>query len=129
LSSQPSEDSTSPEGPAAAASARPTPARQKTAAAAASSAGRADTGSASTQARFEQAARLERSDPERALALYAGVQRGTDSWARHALFAQGRLEAARGNKVEARRLLQQYVTRYPHGANGDDARLLLDQMR
>jgi hypothetical protein len=127
-SAQPNEGSDSPESPEAAVSARPAPVRPKPAAATAS-AGRADAASVSNQARFEQAARLERSDPARALALYASVQRGTDSWARHALFAQGRLEAARGNKAEARRLLQQYVTRFPHGANGDDARLLLDQMR
>jgi hypothetical protein len=129
LSSEPSEELVSPDSPAGAVSGRHAPARQKLAPPAAPSSGRADAAMASTQARFEQAARLERSDPARALALYASVQRGADSWAQHALFAQGRLQAARGNKAEARRLLQQYVTRFPQGANGDDARLLLDQMR
>jgi hypothetical protein len=129
LSSEPSDGPASPASPAGAVPGRQAAVRQKVAATAAAPSGRADAATASTQARFEEAARLERSDPARALALYASVQRGADSWAQHALFAQGRLQAARGNKAEARRLLQQYVTRFPQGANGDDARLLLDQMR
>jgi hypothetical protein len=129
LSSEPSDGPASSASAAGAVPGRQAAVRQKIAATGAASSGRADAASASTQARFEEAARLERSDPARALALYASVQRGADSWAQHALFAQGRLQAARGNKAEARRLLQQYVTRFPQGANGDDARLLLDQMR
>ncbi len=83
----------------------------------------------STQRRFEQAARLERSDPVRALALYRSIGSGADSWAQNAHFAQGRLEAARGNRAEARRVLTAYLARYPQGANADDARAVLERLR
>jgi FecR protein len=83
----------------------------------------------STQRRFEQAARLERSDPARALALYRSIGSGADSWAQNAHFAQGRLEAARGSRAEARRVLTAYLARYPQGANADDARAVLERLR
>jgi hypothetical protein len=83
----------------------------------------------SRQARFEQATLLERTDPSRAIALYRSIEGGADSWAKHALYAHGRLEAARGNSEEARRLLRQYLARFPKGANSADARAVLDRLR
>jgi hypothetical protein len=83
----------------------------------------------SAQARFEQAARLERADPGQATALYRTLETGTDSWAQNALYARGRLEAARGNTTEARKVLERYMARFPKGANHDDARALLQRLR
>jgi len=84
---------------------------------------------ASPQAQFEEAARLERTDPAQASALYRALAAGSGSWAQNALFASGRLEAARGNPGEARRLLEQYLARFPKGANADDARAVLERLR
>lgn len=84
---------------------------------------------ASPQAQFEEAARLERTDAAQASALYRALAAGSGSWAQNALFAGGRLEAARGNPVEARRLLEQYLARFPKGANADDARAVLERLR
>jgi hypothetical protein len=109
---QPARSAPSPNAPAAAATAED-----------------GDAARLSAQARFEQAARLERSDPARAGALYRAIATGSDSWAQNALYAQGRLEAARGNRAEARRLLNQYLARFPKGANADDARALLERLR
>jgi hypothetical protein len=83
----------------------------------------------SAQARFEQAARLERADPGQATALYRTLETGSDSWAQNALYARGRLEAARGNTTEARKVLERYMARFPKGANRDDARALLQRLR
>ena len=81
------------------------------------------------QARFEAAAALERSEPARAEDLYRGLENGSGSWAQHALFAHGRLEAARGNTAEARQLLERYLTRFPKGPNSQDARSVLERLR
>jgi hypothetical protein len=75
--------------------------------------------------RFEAAARLERTDPARAVALYAQLAAGGGSWGANALFAQARLEADRGRGAEARRLAEQYLSRFPKGPNAADARVLL----
>ncbi|HEX6277558.1 MAG TPA: FecR domain-containing protein [Polyangiaceae bacterium] len=83
----------------------------------------------SRQALFEEATLLERSDPERAARLYANLQSGGDSWAQNALYAWGRLEATRGNRGEARRLLERYLERYPSGSNAEDARAVLTRLR
>jgi TolA-binding protein len=77
---------------------------------------------------FEQATRLERSDPERASRLYRSLESGTDSWAQNALYARGRLAASRGNRAEARRLLQRYLDRFPRGSNAADARAVLERL-
>jgi hypothetical protein len=82
-----------------------------------------------SQELYEAAARLEVSNPARAMALYRQVASQGDSWSADALFAEGRLQSARGNKVEAKRFLTEYVTRYPHGANVEDARLVLARLR
>jgi hypothetical protein len=83
----------------------------------------------SRQSLFEEASLLERSDPQRAASLYAGLESGGDSWAQNALYAWGRLEATRGNRGEARRLLERYLERFPSGGNAEDARAVLTRLR
>jgi hypothetical protein len=78
---------------------------------------------------FEQATLLERSDPARAAHLYGSLESGGDSWAQNALYARGRLEASRGNRPAARRLLAQYLERFPQGTNAQDARAVLERLR
>jgi hypothetical protein len=79
----------------------------------------------SPRERFEAAARLERSDPARAVALYALLAAAGGSWGANALFAEARLEAERGRRAEAGRLAAEYLARFPNGPNAADARLLL----
>ena len=83
----------------------------------------------SPQEQFETAAKIERTRPDDAEALYRQLVSGGTGWSASALFALGRLEADRGRRADAVRLLQEYVTRYPRGINVDDARTLLSQMR
>jgi hypothetical protein len=83
----------------------------------------------SRQEIFEQATLLERSDPGRASKLYGSLESGGDSWAQHALYARGRLEATRGNGTEARRLLERYLERFPNGSNAEDAQAVLKRLR
>jgi TolA-binding protein len=78
---------------------------------------------------FEEATALERSNPERAAELYGGLESGSDSWAQNALYARGRLQASRGNRAEARRLLELYLERFPNGSNAEDARAVLKRLR
>lgn len=82
----------------------------------------------SPQTVFEQATRLERSDPARASQLYRSLEAGSDSWAQNALYAHGRLQASRGNRAEARRLLERYLERFPRGSNAADARAVLRRL-
>jgi hypothetical protein len=82
----------------------------------------------SLQTDFEAAARLEAQDPAESIRLYRELETGSSSWAQNALFAHGRLEAARGRRSEARRVLTQYLSRFPGGANADDARRLLKRL-
>jgi hypothetical protein len=81
------------------------------------------------RARYEAASRLEATDPDAALAQYRELARHGGSWGQNALFAAGRLDADRGNRDEAERLLAQYLSLYPSGANANDARELLHRMR
>ena len=76
--------------------------------------------------RYEQAARLEASEPTAAIAIYRELARGKSAWAANALFAQARLELDRGRTREAVLLLRAYLRRYPGGNNAADARALLD---
>lgn len=78
--------------------------------------------------RFEQAASLERIDPQQALHIYRSLAAGRGPWAENALFAAGRLELERGRRTSAKRLLRRYVDRHPEGVNASDARALLDQL-
>jgi TolA-binding protein len=85
--------------------------------------------SLSPRARYEAASRLEATDPDAALAQYRELAQKGGGWGQNALFAAGRLDADRGDRDEARRLLHQYVSLYPAGANANDARELLNRMR
>jgi FecR protein len=78
---------------------------------------------------YEAASRLEVEQPAAAVALYRQLARQGGPWGENALFAAGRLEADRGDHDEARRLLREYVARYPTGPNANDARQLLDRLR
>jgi hypothetical protein len=83
----------------------------------------------SAQSRYETAARIEPTDPARALRLYTELAQGTDAWARDALYAAGRLQADRGARTDAVRLLEEYLRRFPRGSNAQDARALRESLR
>lgn len=75
--------------------------------------------------RFEQAAHLEASDPDAALALYGDLARGRGDWSANALYAEARLEFERGAFANARPLLERYLRRHPDAINAGDVRYLL----
>ncbi|WP_394839228.1 FecR domain-containing protein [Pendulispora rubella] len=89
----------------------------------------AETQALSRRALFESAARLESSHPATSLSQYGELARGSDPWAANALFAAGRLEADRGMHEAARRTLEEYIARFPRGANAADARDLLNRLK
>ena len=78
--------------------------------------------------RYEAAAELEARRPDGSIAIYRELAKGDGPWAANALFAEGRLEADRGHRTEARQLLSDYLKRFPRGANADDARQLLQRL-
>ncbi|MBS2018314.1 MAG: FecR domain-containing protein [Deltaproteobacteria bacterium] len=78
---------------------------------------------------FESAAQREASDPDGAITAYRKVAAGGGAWAPPALFAAGRLAADRGRAGEAKALLEEYLRRYPSGANAEDARRMLARLR
>jgi hypothetical protein len=78
---------------------------------------------------YESASRLEASRPDQAIAIYRDLAAKGGSWGMNALFAQARLEMDRGHHDEARRLLRDYLARYPAGPNANDARQLLERVR
>jgi hypothetical protein len=82
----------------------------------------------SAQSRYEAAERVERSDPASALRTYLDLGRGSDAWAQNALYAAGRLDADRGARQDAVRLLEEYLRRFPRGSNAQDARALRDSL-
>ena len=75
--------------------------------------------------RFEQASARERTEPKQALQIYGALARESGPWAGNALYALGRLELDLQLYRESGRHLQQYLERYPQGANAVDARSLL----
>src|SRR5581483_4214061 len=79
--------------------------------------------------RYGEAQRLEATRPDDALVIYRELAGGTGPWAMNALFAAGRLEAERGHRESARRLLREYEARFPTGPNIDDAQRLIVEMR
>jgi len=83
----------------------------------------------SAQELYESANRMEASNPDGAIVIYGKLAAGSGPWAANALYAAGRLQADRGRRGDATRLLNEYLTRYPNGANARDARDLLDKMR
>jgi hypothetical protein len=82
-----------------------------------------------SSALFDEAARLERSQPDQAAAIYRRLASSDTPWAPNALFALARLEADRGHRADAVRLLQAYLARYPRGINSEDARDLLRRLQ
>jgi hypothetical protein len=83
----------------------------------------------SPREQYEAASKLEAQQPAAALGLYRELVRQGGAWGENALFAAGRLEADRGDHDDARRLLGEYLARYPAGPNANDARQLLDRLR
>jgi FecR protein len=83
----------------------------------------------SPQETYEAAARLEKTRPDDAAALYRGLASGNTAWTSSALYALARLEADRGHREGAQHLLEDYLARYPRGLNADDARALVQRMR
>jgi hypothetical protein len=77
---------------------------------------------------YESASRLEASRPDLAVSMYRELAAHGGPWGMNALFAEGRLQADRGHVTEARRVLQEYLARYPSGPNADDARQLLERL-
>jgi hypothetical protein len=87
------------------------------------------TSSLSPRDQYEAASRLEAEQPAAAITLYRELAHQGGAWGENALFAVGRLEADRGDQEEARRLLREYLARYPLGPNANDAHQLLDRLR
>jgi FecR protein len=79
----------------------------------------------SAQELYESANRMESSNPDAALATYRKLAAGSGPWAANALYAAGRLQADRGRRADATRILEAYLARFPNGANARDARDLL----
>ncbi len=78
---------------------------------------------------YTHAAEIEGSRPGEALAIYKRLAPGGGTYGQMALFAQGRLESDLGHKDVARRLLTEYLRRYPNGLNAPVARQLLTKLR
>jgi hypothetical protein len=78
--------------------------------------------------RFEQAARLEASDPEAAIAVYRKLAAGQGPWAANGLYAEARLEFERGRPQRAATLLRRYLSRYRDGSNVEDVEALLKRI-
>jgi len=83
----------------------------------------------SAQEMYEAAAQLEAQNPDGALATYKKIAGGGGPWAANALFAAGRLQAHRGRNGDSARLLDEYLARFPNGANAADARELLAKVK
>jgi hypothetical protein len=77
---------------------------------------------------FEEASRLEATDPRAARERYLSLARRSGPWAANALFAAGRLAVEQGRRAEARRSLTRYLSDYPRGPNAEDARALLARL-
>jgi hypothetical protein len=120
----PAGSSAAPVAPAPAAG-HPGPVEPRTAAVAAPR----GVGPLSPRDQYEAASRLEAEQPAAAIALYRELAHQGGAWGANALFAAGRLETDRGDQNEARRLLHEYLVRYPTGPNANDARQLLDRLR
>lgn len=94
-----------------------------------SGAAAAPASSPSARDRYAAASRLEASRPDQAIAIYKELAAKGGPWGMNALFAGGRLEFDRGHREQARRLLDEYLSRYPSGPNANDARQLEQRLR
>jgi len=81
------------------------------------------------QRAYVSAAGAEARDPDAAMATYKRLASGGGPWSQPALFAAGRLAADRGRSADAKRYLESYLSRYPHGANAEDARQILSRLQ
>jgi hypothetical protein len=81
------------------------------------------------QEQFEAASRLEARQPDEAVWLYRDLAKRGGPWGVNALYAEGRLDVDRAHPDDARRVLQEYLARYPAGPNAEDARRLLERLR
>jgi hypothetical protein len=79
-------------------------------------------------AKYHQLEQLEVRNSRAAIDGYLELARRSPRWAEPAMFAAARLAADRA-EPRARRLIEIYLTRFPSGANVDDARKLLDHMQ
>ena len=89
----------------------------------------APTASPSPRDAYEMASRIEANNPDGAIAIYRNLAAKGGPWGMNALYAEGRLEADRGRKDEARRVLADYLSRYPSGPNAGDSRSLLETLQ
>lgn len=80
------------------------------------------------RATYEALAAREARDPAGALAGYRKLAQGTSRWAEIAMFAAARLAYDRRDPT-TRALLSDYLRRFPRGANVDDARELLANLK
>jgi hypothetical protein len=78
------------------------------------------TASARNEASFARAQRLERSAPDEAARLYRELAAGRDTWAALATYSLADLRLGRGQRAEARKLLDEYERRFPGGANAEE---------
>jgi hypothetical protein len=81
------------------------------------------------QEQYESASKLEARQPEESVGLYRDLAKHGGPWGMNALYAEGRLQADRAHEDDARRVLQEYLTRYPSGPNAEDAKRLLERLR
>ncbi|HEY4179962.1 MAG TPA: FecR domain-containing protein [Kofleriaceae bacterium] len=77
--------------------------------------------------RFDQLSAMEATSPKVAIDGYLVLANSRSTWAPVALYAAGRL-ATDKNDSRAKSLLEQYLKRFPGGANAADARDLLDHL-
>ncbi len=77
---------------------------------------------------YESASRLEARQPDAASSIYRELGKQGGKWGMNALYAEGRLASDRGRNDEAAELLHEYLDRYPHGPNAEDARRLLGRL-
>ncbi|HEY4056674.1 MAG TPA: FecR domain-containing protein [Kofleriaceae bacterium] len=86
------------------------------------------TPSVDERAQFEHFSAIEAKNPRAALDGYLELAKSRSTWAPVALFAAGRLATDKKDR-RAKQLLEQYLKRFPSGANAADARDLLDHLR
>ncbi len=92
------------------------------------SVGKLEARALSQREQYESASKLEAREPDAASSVYRELSKQGGKWGMNALFAEGRLDSDRGRNDEAAALLREYLDRYPHGPNAEDARRLLGHL-